>query len=188
MEGWFISKKKGFSLVEILIAVALAGILLVTLCGVFVQGLNAIKKGRFRSTAMNIADKKIIQVRRLVKSVGFGSQITGNEAYSIVSDGDDTSNATELKIGSSNVASGDTNTYEIWTPSNSNIYAHGYITIKGTARYEYKLNVNDEPYTEVPMGGVKKIRIEITWKEERAGDHKVVLESLVAVKKDWPLP
>ena len=152
------------------------------------QGLSAIKKGRFRSTAMNIADKKTIQLRRLVKTVGYGSNITGDEAYSIVTDGDDTSTATELKIGSSNVAPGDTNTYKIWDISTGNIYAHGYITINGTAKYEYKLNVNDEPYAEVPIGGVKKIRIEITWKEERAGDHKVVLESLVAVKKDWPLP
>ncbi len=136
---------------------------------------------------MNIADKKIIQLRRLVKTSGHSNKITGSEAYSMISDGDDTSNTTELKIGLTNIPPGDTNTYDVWLPSNGNIYAHGYVTVNGTARYEYKLNANDEIYTETPEG-LKKVRIEITWKEERAGEHKFFMESLVAMKKDWNLP
>lgn len=185
MEGRFISKNKGFTLIEIVIAVGLAGILLVTLCGVFVQGLNAIKKGRFRSTAMNLADKKIIQVRQLL---GSNSQIIGDTAYSTISDGDDTSNATELKIGGVNIGAGNTSTYDLWkVPPTPDIYAHGYITVNGTARYEYKLNVADEISIETPKG-LKKVRIELTWKEERAGEHKVFLESFVAMKQNWSVP
>lgn len=57
-----LSKKKGFSLLEIVIAIALLGLVMVTICTVFARGLQAIKKGQKSSAALYIANKKIDEV------------------------------------------------------------------------------------------------------------------------------
>ena len=54
--------KKGFSLLEIVIATALLGLVLVTIGSVFAKGLEAIKKGQKNAVALNIARKKIEEV------------------------------------------------------------------------------------------------------------------------------
>jgi type II secretory pathway pseudopilin PulG len=60
------NKRKGFSLVETVISVAIMGLVIVTVLGVFVAGNNAIKKGRYRTAGINIAEKKIAEVRNLL--------------------------------------------------------------------------------------------------------------------------
>ena len=58
-------KRKGFSLLELLIAVTILGVILVTVCGVFIQGLNSIKKGKAIGASLNIANKKIDELNNL---------------------------------------------------------------------------------------------------------------------------
>ncbi|MEQ8171597.1 MAG: type II secretion system protein [Candidatus Eremiobacterota bacterium] len=61
-----LNKSRGFSLVETVISVAIMGIVIVTVLGVFVAGNNAIKKGRYRTAGVNIAEKKIAEIRNLL--------------------------------------------------------------------------------------------------------------------------
>jgi len=152
--------------------------LLTMLCGVFVYGLNAINKGRLRTDAFNIADKKIVQVRRLMNAVQ-GTKITGEELRTIITDGD--TSVKTVTIDDNSVA-GDSTLYTIWPdPAPVSLKAEGTVTVTGSAGYYYTLSV---VYYDL---WVKKIRVEVTWKEERVGPQKVVLESIVSRGKNWPL-
>ena len=57
--------RKGFSLIEIMIAVGLIGVVIVTVCGVFVHGLDAIKKSKFRACAIRIANQKFAELNKV---------------------------------------------------------------------------------------------------------------------------
>jgi prepilin-type N-terminal cleavage/methylation domain-containing protein len=56
------NSKQGFSLVEIMTAIGIMGLVIVTICGVFVYGLNAIKKGKYRACAIHIANQKFTEL------------------------------------------------------------------------------------------------------------------------------
>ena len=56
---------KGFSLIEIMIAIGLIGVVIVTVCGVFVHGLDAIKKSKFRAGAIRIANQKFAELNKV---------------------------------------------------------------------------------------------------------------------------
>jgi len=55
--------KKAFSLVEIMTGIGLLGLIIITICGVFVHGLEAIKKGRYKGGAIHIANQKFDEVK-----------------------------------------------------------------------------------------------------------------------------
>jgi len=59
-------KVRGFTLIETVLSVAIMGLVIITVLGVFVHGINAIKKGRYALTATNVAEKKISEVRNLL--------------------------------------------------------------------------------------------------------------------------
>ena len=54
---------KGFTLIEIMIGVGLLGIVIVTVCGVFIKGLHAIKKGKYRAGAIHVANQKFDEIK-----------------------------------------------------------------------------------------------------------------------------
>lgn len=56
---------RGFSLIELMIAVGLIGVVIVTVCGVFVHGLDAIKKSKFRACALRIANQKFAELNKV---------------------------------------------------------------------------------------------------------------------------
>lgn len=148
------------------------------LCGVFIYGLNAINKGRFRTGAFNIAEKKIVQVRRLIKAVQT-TTITGEELRSIITDGD--TSVKTLTIDGLPVTA-DGSSYIIWPdPGPMSLKAEGVVTVTGTATYNYTLYLS---YRDLWL---KNVRVEVTWEEERVGPKKVILESIVSRGKNWPL-
>jgi len=57
--------KKGFSLIETVIAIALMGVVIITVLGVFISGNNAIKSGRYTTVALNIGKEKIAETGNL---------------------------------------------------------------------------------------------------------------------------
>jgi prepilin-type N-terminal cleavage/methylation domain-containing protein len=73
LKGYFFSKSrmaanlstKGFTMMEMLWAIALMGTIMVVVAGVFVHGMNAIKKGRYQMWAFSVIEEKIIQFRKL---------------------------------------------------------------------------------------------------------------------------
>ena len=58
------NNKKAFTLTETVIAVAIMGLIIITVLGVFVTGNNAIKKGRSVIVATNIAEKKTFRNKK----------------------------------------------------------------------------------------------------------------------------
>jgi len=160
--------KKGFTLIEVLLGTGLAGVLLVMMCGVFVYGLNAIEKGRIRTTALNLADRKISESHNLMKALqGVTGEIKGNRLADILSD-----NRTVKVNGSSVDSSG---TYSLLDPLNpAPVEAEGSVTIKGTGDFHYIYSLTD--YED----NIKKVSVEIYWQEGRVGSKKIFLESLVS--------
>jgi len=57
-----IKNKEGFTLSEIVIAIAILGLIMVAVSGVFIAGLNSIKKGKGISVGLCIASKKIDEI------------------------------------------------------------------------------------------------------------------------------
>ena len=51
-------ENKGFTLIETVLSIALMGVVIVTVLGVFVKGSQALKKGRYRLIGVNIAQRK----------------------------------------------------------------------------------------------------------------------------------
>jgi len=150
------------------------------LCGVFGYGLKAIEKGRFRSTAMNIGDRKIAYARKMIKELikeADSSKIVGAKAYYILTNGDDPNS--EVKIDGTNVTSTETGKIKVFkiTPAEPvNVDVHGFVTILGTARYEYKMHMEDYSLGDC----LKKVKVELYWKEEKTGSTSLSIESLLS--------
>jgi len=164
-------KENAFSLAEMVIAVAFTGMLLVVICGVFIYGLNSIEKSRIRSTALNLADRKIEETRNLMSSLDVYYKIKGDKLIGNFSDAE----TVEYNTATVDPAV----EYEIWPSdpaSSCNIYLTGKIPVTGTADYE--INYLLEDYT--PSKELKKITVEVTWKEEKTGPQKVVLKTLMS--------
>ena len=58
-------KNRGFSLPELLISVGLLCVVIITICGVFMHGLDAIKKGKYRAAALHIANQKFSELNSI---------------------------------------------------------------------------------------------------------------------------
>ena len=160
--------KKGFTLIEVLLGIGLSGVLLVMICGVFVYGLNAIEKGRIRTTALNLADRKISESHNLMKTIkGSAGEIKGDRLTTVISDN------SIIKINGSNVEPA--GNYSIWDPLNPiSIESEGTVTIKGTGNFNYIYSLTDYD------NNIKKVSVEIYWREGKAGSKKIFLESLVS--------
>ncbi len=162
--------KKGFTLMEVMLGIALAGLLLVMLCGVFVYGLNAIEKGRIRSTALNLAERKISESHNLVKRAGSGDHLKGSDLRNIISD------SNEILYSGSPADPGQICKLWINDYDASRIIATGSTSIKDTADFDYAFIFEDTLYRDL-----KRVCVEIYWEdEERVGIKKVYLESFVS--------
>lgn len=159
--------KKGFTLIEVLLATGLAGVLLVMICGVFVYGLNAIEKGRIRTTALNLADRKISESHNLMKILNSAGDIKGDKLTAVISDNN------IIKINGSKVDPA--GNYSIWDPLNPvSIEAEGTVNIKGTGNFNYLYSLTDYDHN------IKKVSVELYWQEGKIGSKKIFLESLVS--------
>ncbi|MEQ8168353.1 MAG: hypothetical protein ABRQ38_05615 [Candidatus Eremiobacterota bacterium] len=150
------------------------------LCGVFVYGLKAIEKSRYRTTAMNIGDRKITYARKMIKELvkeADSSNIVGSRAYELLSKGDEPNS--EVKVGGVNVTSTETGKIKIFKISPLepvNIDVHGFVKIAGTARYEYKMHMEDYNLGDC----LKKVKVELYWKEENIGSTSLSIQSLLS--------
>lgn len=136
--------KKGFSFIELLLAIALLGVIIVTILGVFVHGLHAIKKSRYRVIAVNIANKKCSELRYLFLNNGdpISADTIKNNIY-----------------GTDNVDSDfkwDSGTIEIIGKETADHIPYNFI-----------INISQEGSSDTKglILLLKKIDIEINWKE-----------------------
>lgn len=142
--------KKGFSFIELLLAVVLLGVIIVTILGVFVHGLHAIKKSRYRVIAVNIANKKCSELR-----------------YLFLNNGDPISEDTIKN-----------NIYGTDNVDNDFIWDSGNVEIRGKETadhipYNFIINIAQEGSNDTK--GVilllKKVDIEVNWKEVEGTRH-----------------
>lgn len=155
------STKEGFSLTEVVIGVALMGLVIIVICGVFVQGLNAIKKGKYRAMALHIANQKYSEL----------TNVDWSHPYGIVED-DLCSPPTGYIEGSSYSSSGG---YIDWTG--------GSCIVEGSQtmdNIDYDYRIIFEPYGTA-MKNLKKVSVIVRWKEIN-GEQKVRLCTLISRK------
>lgn len=72
------SSKKGFSLIEVLIAVFILGIVSLTLISVFIYGFNVIYKTKQLTLATQIAQEEV----ELIRNMNFDDILTLDSSYS----------------------------------------------------------------------------------------------------------
>jgi prepilin-type N-terminal cleavage/methylation domain-containing protein len=160
MERNDIIKKKGFSLLELLVAVAILGVILVTVCGVFIHGLNSIKKGKEIALSLTLANKKIDELNNLelrdpngIKKKNLCEMIEGYAPVSILPE----------------------NTYISW-----GISGEQEITgVETRAGIEYRFTIKIKGFQQ----DLKKITVEITHPGlDPQGTKKIEINTLLARK------
>ncbi len=150
--------KKGFSFIELLLAVILLGVIIVTILGVFVHGLHAIKKSRYRVIAVNIANKKCSELRYLF--LNNGDPIAADTIKNNIYGTDSVDN--EFKWDSGNVE------------------VTGKETVDNRP-YNFIISISQEGSTDTKgiILLLKKIDIEVNWKEVE-GTHNVKISTYLS--------
>ena len=155
-------EKKGFSLMEIIIAVAVLGIVIISVCGVFLHGLDAIKKSKYRGCAVHIASQKFTELEEV--DLGNNSGIPTDKISIPPGDG------------------GYIEGFQSSAPDNVDFINWGssgvFYTIKGKQSMEdipYDFTITIENYGD----NLKKITVEVFWREVE-GDKKVKLCKLIS--------
>jgi len=150
--------KKGFSLIEVFFALIIMGIICVLICGVFVHGIDALKKSRYRVIAINIADKKFSELRYLLSST-YLNTVT-------VTDFQNNIEGTDSVSGAFN-----------WTPP-CKVEIKGKETVD---RKTYSFTITVVDYNGI--SDLKKVDISVSWGE--AGTiHHVDISSYIAKSRD----
>ncbi len=147
------SRRKGFSLTEIVLAVALLGLVLVIVCSVFFKALMGIKRGQTGGTAMYIIGKKIDEV----KSVDLGKTdgIDIKELYQHIEGYD----PPPADLGKK---------YLSW---NTTEFSEKVITGKEGTKGEYEFTIEIKNYYEgaSAIEDLKKVTVEVKWLDSLQG-------------------
>jgi prepilin-type N-terminal cleavage/methylation domain-containing protein len=141
-------KKKGFSLTEILMTVALLGLVLIVICSVFFRALMGIRRGQSGATAMYIANRKIDEVKSI--DLGKVSGIDINELYQHI-EGYDPPPV-------------DLNSYISWDPNTVGVLEKTITGKEGTlGEYEFTISIKQFYENSSPVTNLKSIIVEVKW-------------------------
>ena len=157
-----LSNKKAFSLMEIMVAISLLGLVIIIVCGVFVRGLDAIKKGKYRACAIHVCNQKFSELDNL----DFGNP-SGIEIESIKvppPDGYIEGFADFDSHGNSIIP---------WD-STMGVVDFEILGLQEMAGIEYNFHIFIEGYDV----NLKKFKIQINW-QEPGGKRKLILSKLV---------
>ena len=110
MDKYF--RKKGMTLAEIMTAVGLLSVIIVVILGVFVKGSYAIKKTRYRLTALNVADAKIAELKNL--DLTFNGDITRGDILENIVNVDKVEVGFPVRTSATSITS-DTDAIYIWS-------------------------------------------------------------------------
>jgi prepilin-type N-terminal cleavage/methylation domain-containing protein len=160
-------KRKGFSLTEIVLAVALLGLVLVIVCSVFFKALMGIKRGQTGGTAMYIVSKKIDEVKSV--DLGKTNGIYIKELYQHI-EGYDTPAI-------------DADKYISWISTD----AVSEKTISGKegpgGEYKFKIDVKNYYENSSSVDNLKIVIVEVTWHDSLQGKEKSLkVDTLLARK------
>jgi prepilin-type N-terminal cleavage/methylation domain-containing protein len=153
---------KGFTLAEVVLSVGIMGVIILLISSVFISGLYNIKKSKYKIAALNIADKKLTELKNLPLC---DNTIPVSDINSSIYGTDFVTGA--LTWGSSSP--------DITVQGNENINNIPYrYTIKIS---EYNDNPPDDP------NNIKKVNIEVKWKDPQGGDKSIRTITLIARPK-----
>ncbi len=171
-------KTKGFTLTETVISIAIMGLVIITVLGVFAMGNNAIKKGRSIVIATNIAEKKISEVRNLLaKYPDYITTITETifrESITSI----DAVNPNSIIIW--NASAGPPPVPMAMTPDTITIT--GTEVIPRSGDYSYTITIKDYiDSSTIKLPDLKKVDVEVRWLDPPSTiEKKLVISSLVA--------
>ena len=153
---------KGFTLAEVVLSVGIMGVIILLISSVFISGLYNIKKSKYKIIALNIADKKLTELKNLPLS-------------------DNTIPVSNINssICGTNLVTGNLT----WGSSSPDITVTGNEIINDIP-YTYIINIseyNDNP-TDDP-NNIKKINMEVKWKDPQGGEKSVKTITLIARPK-----
>jgi hypothetical protein len=150
------------------------GLVIITVLGVFVAGNNALKKGKARITGINIAEKKITEVRNLLAihnkpNTDISGYIDPNTISGTITSIDPSSNMIVWKDPPAGMTS-------------AGIYGNEEISITGVYIYEIKIQdfIN---YAFVPTYNLKQVTVTIYWIDPVSGKQKIVTMSSLISKE-----
>ncbi len=150
---------RGFTLAELIMGISIMGFIIVTIAGVFVHGLSAIKKGKYKSGAINIASSKLAEFKKIPLQNVIIYKSTIQSAISGTTNVDN-----DLTWGTSSIP------VEIKGQQNSN-----------NIPYNYTMTVKE--YTEDPnshISNIKKVTLLVTWQEPGQGEKSLKTVTLIA--------
>ena len=156
-------KEKALTLTEIVVAVALLGLVMVSLSGVFVRGLYAIKKGKYRAAAIHIGNQKYAEL----KSIDWGNPL--GIPTERLDEPDCIIEGHTISIPNKN---GDYIPWDI-TADPYEIYG-----LQEMADIEYDFYIKVDSYDR----NLKKIMVTVSWKEVE-GDRSIDLCTLLVRKE-----
>jgi prepilin-type N-terminal cleavage/methylation domain-containing protein len=156
------NRKSGMTLTEIMIALMLLGLIIVVMLGVFVKGSYAIKKGRYRITALNLANQKIVEFNNIDLTL---SKITRGDIVASIQNVQKVETGNPVRTSATTVTS-DTDEIYIWNPTKE-YKVSGVENIKGT-NYDYTLFI--ETYTcdlntSPTEHKLRKLSVVISWQK-----------------------
>jgi hypothetical protein len=149
--------RKAFTLIEVVLAIGLMGLVITLIASVFVSGLYSIKKGKYRLLAINIADKKITEL----KNLPLGDNVI------------DTSTISSRIYGTTGVTGN-----IVWDGSCKEVIIDGQENMNHIP-YNYRIDVKDDPNESY----LKKVTIDVNWHDPQGGDKSVKIITFVARPK-----
>ncbi len=155
-------KKGGMTLTEIIISVALLGMVIITLSGVFVRGLYAIKKGKYRASAIHIGNQKYAELKSLDWTNPLGLPADKLNAPDCVIEGH------TLSVPHNN------DDYIPWDITADPYEIYGLQEMSGI-RYDYYIILESQDKD------LKKVQVKVSW-EEPEGEKDVTLCTLIVRK------
>jgi len=165
-------KIRGFTLIETVMALAIMGLIIVSVLGVFVKGNQAIKKSQHQTTGITIAQKKLSETKSLLS------------LYPMADD--------NIKAYISSSITGDINDIQpagaviVW-PSSSPIVP---VTIKGTEvlsindKYDFEIYIEDyvSTITHTSMKDLKQVTVKVDWLDPVTGRMMITKMSTLITK------
>ena len=174
-------KISGFTLAETVISIALLAVVLITVCGVFVHSTRAIKKGRYKLAGLNLAEKKISEIRNLFALLPEDGLINCQDIlYSSPASPGIVSHSDTLLEGGSFIEAG--TEVEIWKTPYRSLEIKGTEFIPQTGDYDFYIILEDYIAPEAPenIDGMKKMTVKISWIEPQVGTRDLEIKTVLS--------
>ena len=146
--------RRGFTLVETVISIAIMALVIVNVLGVFAIGNNAIKKSKSIVTATNVAEKKIAEIKNFC---------TTYKDYNVdITDTDISDN-----ISGNNITINPVPPFKLWQSPPAPMTAtsiYGIEKIDNVGDFKFEIEINDYIDSSlITVYDIKKVMVTVKW-------------------------